>query len=180
VKASFDAGWSLQHVKGSVAIQRVRLESDGVSGEEGGADDGVAEATVLELRVDNAVIYACLNLTKFNWLGAPGAGTPMALILKTCGTAAAFSAGRGASNSCTKPSKRGYLMTAAEMPARAAAYILHLLLLLLLLTCCICCSCCCSRSCFFCCCFCSCCCCLLAAAAPSAPRTQAASRRSDS
>ena len=107
VKASFDAGWSLQHVKGSVAIQRVRLESDGVSGEEGGADDGVAEATVLELRVDNAVIYACLNLTKFNGLGAPGAGTPMALILKTCGTAAAFSAGRGASKSCTKPSKRG-------------------------------------------------------------------------
>ena len=53
---------------------------------------GVAEPTVLELRVDNAVIRVCL---KVQWVGRPGAGTPMALILTTCGTAAAF-------KSCTK------------------------------------------------------------------------------
>ena len=43
---------------------------------------GVAEPTVLELRVDNAVIRVCL---KVQWVGRPGAGTPMALILTTSG-----------------------------------------------------------------------------------------------
>ncbi len=58
-------------VKGSVVIQR--LESDGVGGEQGGADDGVAEPTVLELRVDNAVIRACL---KVQWAGRTGCWNP--------------------------------------------------------------------------------------------------------
>ena len=63
-----------QRVADRIGLQRAcfRLEQ---RGREAGSDsdDGVAEPTVLELRVDNAVIRACL---KVQWVGRAGCWNP--------------------------------------------------------------------------------------------------------